>query len=199
MSVQLKRYTFMHNGGITGFPQMKRYLLSQLGDEAYEAMEGTTDSEVCHGFCSIVVSSIPACSPLFILIYQIFTRTSIGRSTVKLVRGPWLTFFLIYTDLSDYIWVIGISGNMEIVPTIRVKIVEIPHQGSVCHVVQVLYMLSGQASYPLGWKTRGWPGHLGFHWDWVFLCRNVFFPRGFFSLTVRVPFYVFRLLVWSET
>ena len=46
VSVQLKRYTFMHNGGITGFPQMKRHLLSQLGDEAYEAMEGTTDSEV---------------------------------------------------------------------------------------------------------------------------------------------------------
>ena len=36
----------MHNGGIPGFNKMKRQLLSLLGDEAYEAIEGTTDSEV---------------------------------------------------------------------------------------------------------------------------------------------------------
>lgn len=43
---QHKRYTFMHNGGIPRFDTMKRQLLSLLGDEAYEAIEGTTDSEV---------------------------------------------------------------------------------------------------------------------------------------------------------
>lgn len=47
---KFKRYTFMHNGGIPGFPQMKRALLSLLGEEAYEAIEGTTDSEVCFAF-----------------------------------------------------------------------------------------------------------------------------------------------------
>lgn len=43
---QFKRYTFMHNGGIPGFDKMKRQLLSLVGDEAYEAIDGTTDSEV---------------------------------------------------------------------------------------------------------------------------------------------------------
>lgn len=46
-----KRYTFMHNGGIPGFCGMKRQLLSLLGDEAYKAIEGTTDSEVKGGRC----------------------------------------------------------------------------------------------------------------------------------------------------
>lgn len=36
----------MHNGGIPGFDRMKRHLLALLGDEAYQAIEGTTDSEV---------------------------------------------------------------------------------------------------------------------------------------------------------
>lgn len=36
----------MHNGGIPGFDRMKRHLLAELGDEAYQAIEGTTDSEV---------------------------------------------------------------------------------------------------------------------------------------------------------
>lgn len=48
---QNKRYTFMHNGGIPGFSKMKRQLLSLLGDEAYQAIEGTTDSEVRGGRC----------------------------------------------------------------------------------------------------------------------------------------------------
>ena len=43
---QYKRYTFMHNGGIPGFGRMKRQLLALLGDEAYQTIEGTTDSEV---------------------------------------------------------------------------------------------------------------------------------------------------------
>lgn len=42
---QYKQYTFMHNGGIPGFGRMKRQLLALLGDEAYQAIEGTTDSE----------------------------------------------------------------------------------------------------------------------------------------------------------
>ncbi|CAN0104281.1 unnamed protein product [Ectocarpus sp. 6 AP-2014] len=45
-----KRYTFMHNGGIPGFARMKRQLLAQLGDEAYLAVEGSTDSELCFAF-----------------------------------------------------------------------------------------------------------------------------------------------------
>lgn len=36
----------MHNGGIPGFGRMKRQLMAMLGDEAYQAIEGTTDSEV---------------------------------------------------------------------------------------------------------------------------------------------------------
>ncbi|CAN0288534.1 unnamed protein product, partial [Ectocarpus sp. 8 AP-2014] len=45
-----KRYTFMHNGGIPGFARMKRQLLAQLGDEAYLAVEGSTDSELCFAY-----------------------------------------------------------------------------------------------------------------------------------------------------
>lgn len=36
----------MHNGGIPGFGRIKRQLMALLGDEAYQAIEGTTDSEV---------------------------------------------------------------------------------------------------------------------------------------------------------
>ena len=47
--MQYKRYTFMHNGGIPGFGRMKRQLMALLRDEAYQAIEGTTDSEVREG------------------------------------------------------------------------------------------------------------------------------------------------------
>ncbi|CAN0093572.1 unnamed protein product, partial [Ectocarpus sp. 13 AM-2016] len=40
----------MHNGGIPGFARMKRQLLAQLGDEAYLAVEGSTDSELCFAY-----------------------------------------------------------------------------------------------------------------------------------------------------
>ena len=44
----------MHNGGIPGFDKMKRQLLSLVGDEAYEAIDGTTDSEVWRRWLSFI-------------------------------------------------------------------------------------------------------------------------------------------------
>jgi glutamine amidotransferase len=40
-----KRFLFMHNGVIAGFEQIKRYLRRQLSDEAYNWIQGQTDSE----------------------------------------------------------------------------------------------------------------------------------------------------------
>lgn len=42
-----KRYAFCHNGGITGFPSMKRRIQQSLSDEAFSIIEGNTDSEHC--------------------------------------------------------------------------------------------------------------------------------------------------------
>jgi glutamine amidotransferase len=39
------RYAFMHNGDVGGFQQIRRPLLDLLSDEAFENIEGTTDSE----------------------------------------------------------------------------------------------------------------------------------------------------------
>lgn len=39
------RLAFMHNGDIGGFPALRRPLLARLGDEAFDAVEGSTDSE----------------------------------------------------------------------------------------------------------------------------------------------------------
>ena len=39
------RLTFMHNGDIGGFPALRRPLLARLGDDAFDAVEGSTDSE----------------------------------------------------------------------------------------------------------------------------------------------------------
>eukprot|EP00462_Mataza_sp_D1_P007042 CAMPEP_0175119786 /NCGR_PEP_ID=MMETSP0087-20121206/259_1 /TAXON_ID=136419 /ORGANISM="Unknown Unknown, Strain D1" /LENGTH=388 /DNA_ID=CAMNT_0016401161 /DNA_START=289 /DNA_END=1455 /DNA_ORIENTATION=+ len=38
--------TFMHNGGISNFSQVKRELLTSLSQEAFELIHGTTDSEL---------------------------------------------------------------------------------------------------------------------------------------------------------
>lgn len=38
-------YTFMHNGDIGGFRQVRRPLLATLGDHAFHAIHGSTDSE----------------------------------------------------------------------------------------------------------------------------------------------------------
>lgn len=45
---QYDRFLWMHNGGIAGFPRVKRRLAASLSDEVYNAIEGTSDSE--HAF-----------------------------------------------------------------------------------------------------------------------------------------------------
>jgi predicted glutamine amidotransferase len=39
------RYAFMHNGDLGGFPRFRRRLLSELSDEGFDGVRGTTDSE----------------------------------------------------------------------------------------------------------------------------------------------------------
>ena len=39
------RFAFMHNGNVGGFSRMRRRLRARLSDEAYAAIEGSTDSE----------------------------------------------------------------------------------------------------------------------------------------------------------
>jgi predicted glutamine amidotransferase len=39
------RLAFMHNGDIGGFPALRRPLLARLGDDAFDTIEGNTDSE----------------------------------------------------------------------------------------------------------------------------------------------------------
>jgi glutamine amidotransferase len=46
------RYQFMHNGWIGSFRSIKRALQSSLGDAAWDAIEGTTDSE--HAFALVI-------------------------------------------------------------------------------------------------------------------------------------------------
>lgn len=40
------RWSFMHNGHIGGFERLRRHLEARLSDEAYAALEGSTDSEL---------------------------------------------------------------------------------------------------------------------------------------------------------
>ncbi len=40
------QYSFMHNGGVAGFLQTRRTLLSTLSDQAFQIIAGSTDSEV---------------------------------------------------------------------------------------------------------------------------------------------------------
>ncbi len=40
------RWTFMHNGQIEGFETVRRAMEAELSDEAYQRIEGTTDSEL---------------------------------------------------------------------------------------------------------------------------------------------------------
>ncbi|HVS64861.1 MAG TPA: class II glutamine amidotransferase [Thermoanaerobaculia bacterium] len=39
------RYAFMHNGDVGGFPRVRRTLVSELSDESFAAIRGSTDSE----------------------------------------------------------------------------------------------------------------------------------------------------------
>mmetsp|Transcript_19633 Transcript_19633/g.59436 ORF Transcript_19633/g.59436 Transcript_19633/m.59436 type:complete len:484 (-) Transcript_19633:296-1747(-) len=39
------RYAFCHNGGVTDFPKMKRRIQASLSDEAFNMIQGNTDSE----------------------------------------------------------------------------------------------------------------------------------------------------------
>jgi len=44
-----QQFTFMHNGGLSGFTQVKRALLNLLEDYIFNAIDGNTDSEHCFG------------------------------------------------------------------------------------------------------------------------------------------------------
>lgn len=46
---QYDRFLWMHNGKIAGFKQIRRSLLDHLNDNAYDAVQGTTDSEHVFG------------------------------------------------------------------------------------------------------------------------------------------------------
>lgn len=46
------RYAFMHNGDIGGFPKLRRAMLQSLSDEAFNHIQGNTDSE--HLFAVVV-------------------------------------------------------------------------------------------------------------------------------------------------
>jgi predicted glutamine amidotransferase len=40
------RFAFMHNGQVAGFTRIRREILAQLSDSAYDAIKGSTDSEM---------------------------------------------------------------------------------------------------------------------------------------------------------
>ncbi len=42
---QRKRFAFMHNGSVGGFSMIKRHIRERLSDHAYNAIQGSTDSE----------------------------------------------------------------------------------------------------------------------------------------------------------
>lgn len=44
-----QQFTFMHNGGLSGFDRVKRTLINMLKDYIFGAMDGNTDSEYCFG------------------------------------------------------------------------------------------------------------------------------------------------------
>lgn len=44
-----RQFSFMHNGNVGSFAQVRRRLLGQLSDEAFAAIKGTTDSEHAFG------------------------------------------------------------------------------------------------------------------------------------------------------
>ena len=62
------QFSFMHNGSIGGFKAIRRRLLASLGDEAFEIIRGTTDSE-----------------QLFALFVQAYTESS-GSESAELGR-----------------------------------------------------------------------------------------------------------------
>lgn len=49
---QYRRFLWMHNGSIADFGKIKRRLRESLGDEAYDLIQGTTDSE--HAFAVFI-------------------------------------------------------------------------------------------------------------------------------------------------
>ncbi len=49
---QYRELLWMHNGHVAGFPQIRRRLRESLSDEAYDLIQGTTDSE--HAFALFV-------------------------------------------------------------------------------------------------------------------------------------------------
>src|SRR5689334_18985035 len=51
MWLQHKRYTFMHNGGITSFPCIKRAMLASLSDTAYRVSVRDYAQQCCLHIC----------------------------------------------------------------------------------------------------------------------------------------------------
>jgi len=46
---KFRNYTFMHNGGVATFPNVKREIRATLADDIYHMIEGQTDSETVFG------------------------------------------------------------------------------------------------------------------------------------------------------
>lgn len=51
------RFAFMHNGDVGGFARVRRHLLRELSDVAFEAIDGATDSE--HAFALLLDHLLP--------------------------------------------------------------------------------------------------------------------------------------------
>lgn len=57
-------YAFMHNGSVSCFPKVRRHLLQALSDESFDAIRGTTDSEVLFGLFLDVLREVNEEEPL---------------------------------------------------------------------------------------------------------------------------------------
>lgn len=71
-----RRFLFMHNGDIAGFTSFKRYFRRELSDEAYDWIQGSTDSE--HMFALFIDNFIKAKSH--------FTAEEIGKALQETIQ-----------------------------------------------------------------------------------------------------------------
>jgi predicted glutamine amidotransferase len=58
------RFSFMHNGMLAGFHRIRRALLTKLSDDAFHAVEGSTDSELLFGLFLDAYRSSKEADPL---------------------------------------------------------------------------------------------------------------------------------------
>ncbi len=66
-------YAFMHNGSVSCFPNIRRHLLQSLSDSSFDAVRGTTDSEVLFGLLLDILPQLNQDDPLEAL-YQAVNR-----------------------------------------------------------------------------------------------------------------------------